>query len=115
MAKTIQLSAELATKVGQLRAKIAALKEEEENLCGELKEAMAKEGIDEYAPKGSPYKLVYSESERPQVKWKEVAETFAKKLFGGKWRKELKKEADSYGTEPVCTLRVEPNEKYKPE
>jgi hypothetical protein len=107
----MKLSADVVTKLALLKADIATKQKEEKELVAELKAAMEAEELQEYAPKHSPYKLIFNSYERSSVSWKDEWKTLAKKMFGSQWKIKETELTENSKTE-IKSLNVEPNERY---
>ncbi len=105
-------TSDVVTELAQLRSNIASMQKDEKELTQKLKDQMLEEGLTEFAPKHSPYKLICSEEDRASVAWKEEWIKLAKDKFGKTWKKVMTKLQQSSETE-VVKLRVEPNENYE--
>ena len=108
----MKLTPKVVTELTQLRANIKDLQTKEKRLTESLKREMNRKNLDEYAPVDSPYKLVHNEYERSRVSWHHEWKIIAKKVFGKRW-KSKEKELQEDSKEPVESLNVEPNERYK--
>ena len=107
----MKLSADVVTELAQLRANIAALQSKEKELSSGLKSAMDEKELSEYAPKDSPYKLIFNVYERASVSWKDEWKTLAKDKWGRKW-KDVEADLAKENKIEVKSLNVEPNERY---
>lgn len=110
----MKLSTEVIQELVSLRAKIKDLSEKESELTQRVKSKMEAENLEEFGPKDSPFKFVFSQFDKISVSWKSEWETVAKEVYGKKWEKEQarierrnKKWSDS--------LNISANEKYKKE
>ena len=108
----MKLSADVVTELAQLRAQIAALQSKEKELSSDLKSAMDEKELSEYAPKDSPYKLLFNVYERASVSWKDEWKKLAKDKFGKKW-KDKETDLSNESKIKVKSLNVEPNERYQ--
>jgi hypothetical protein len=107
----MKLTPDVVSELAKLRSNIKAMQKDEKELTDKLKEQMEKEELEAYAPKSSPYKLLYSEAPRSSVKWKEEWIKLAKDKFGKAWKRTMAKMQRDSETD-VVSLLVEPNENY---
>lgn len=107
--------AEATLRLSQYRAKIAALKKKEETLCDAVKDRMIELGIDEYAPRTIPLKLLKSEFEQITEGFYETIATKAyKELYGVNWEKAMERDRERYPKKHVIRLNVMAgNENYQ--
>lgn len=108
----MKLSASLITELSTLRANIAALRAEEEELTIKVKKLLKDEGLREYAPKESPLKFVWSKFERAQVKWKNEWFKLAREKWGSHTAKKKAHKISDDSKKPGDCLNIEGNENY---
>ncbi len=109
----MRLTAEIAKHYGQLKAQIKSLTEECDVMGKEIKEVMVFRKIDEFAPEGSPFKLVKTEYDSTAVEYKELAATAYRELYGKAWKAKFEKDVEAYGTKHIVKLEAKKNENWK--
>lgn len=107
--------AEAMLKLSQYRAKIAFLEKREKELCQSIKDRMIEMGIDEYAPRTVPLKLLKSEFEQITEGFYEACAIKAyKELYGVNWERALERDRERYPKKHVIRLNVlAGNENYQ--
>lgn len=123
--KPKRLTPELAEQFGQLVAKRKQLEEEEVALKPKIKKLICKSAEVEvsskkgkqgkvktytYAPKQSPYAIVYSEFQGVDVSWKQEFARLYKKLYGPR---KFKRFVDNLETKDCDKLEPKPNPNHK--
>lgn len=109
----MRLTAEIAKHYGQLKAQIKSLTEECDTLGKDIKETMVFRKIDEFAPEGSPFKLVKTEYDQTDVSYKDMAELAYRELYGKAWKAKFEKDVEGYGTKHIVKLEAKKNENWK--
>jgi len=101
--------------LSQYRAKIAHLEKKEKELCLKIKDHMQEHGMDEYAPRTVPLKLIKSEFEQITEGFYETIATKAyKELYGMLWDKAMERERERYPKKHVVRLNITAgNENYQ--
>lgn len=107
--------AEATLRLSQYRAKIASLQKKEKVLCDSVKDRMIELGIEEYAPRTLPLKLLKSEFEQITEGFYEMAAVKAyKELYGVNWEKALERDRERYPKKHVVRLNIlAGNENYQ--
>lgn len=111
----MKLSTELIQELVRLRAKKKEFEAQEKELCDSIKEKMREEGLEEFAPKDSPFMLQFQKVEKTLFSWEDTAKELLKEVYKKRWGKELALRRKAAGTRPEERLLVPPNPKYKGE
>lgn len=109
----MKLTAEVAKTFGRLKARIKAATEKCEQMSTEIKAEMKHRSIDEFAPKGSPFKLVKTEYEQTSVSYEVMAQKVYRELYGRAWKAQFEKDKKSFGDKHIVRLEVQENENWK--
>jgi|HubBroStandDraft_5_1064220.scaffolds.fasta_scaffold729123_2 hypothetical protein len=109
----IELSPENVMRFVLLRARMKSITKKEKQMSAAIKEAMNMKELEELAPKESPFKLIYRESERTEADYQQMAERAYRRLYGREWVEKFDKDKEAYGKQTVVSLEVEPNERFK--
>jgi hypothetical protein len=109
----VKLTAEVAKSFGRLKARIKAATEKCEQMSKEIKAEMKHRGIDEFAPKSSPYKLVKTEYDQTSVSYETMAQKAYRELYGRAWKAQFEKDKQAFGSQHVVRLEVKENENWK--
>lgn len=103
----MRLTAVVVQQLAQIRAKLKALTQQEEVLSDDLKDRMIELGIDEFAPRNLPMKLVKLEYEQGKEGFYEaMAKKAYKELYGPRWEMQLERDRDKWPKQKVIALRV---------
>lgn len=108
----MKLTSKLAKDYATLNAKVKALELERESMCTAIKDEMRFRKIDEFAPIGSPFKLVKTEYDRTNADYEDMAIRAYRQLYGKAWKAQFEKDMASYGKTHVVSLEPKPNENW---
>lgn len=98
-----------ADRYAHLHLKRKEYKREEDELREELLPYLKRGCI----PSDGQCILVYSESERCALRWKEYATKLAKKLWPSDWKAKMNAARIKAGVDVIEEIEVRPNPKYK--
>lgn len=127
--KAKELTPELATQFGTLVAKRKELQSEEDVLKPKIKELMQEDddvtvsfsqGANgkiktySYAPRESPYELVYSEFQGTDISWKDEFKVLYEKTHGKGSFKKFARSLAQRSLKDCNKLEPRPNPNYKP-
>lgn len=110
----MKLSTDVIQELVSLRAKIKDLSEKESKLTQQVKSKMEKDHLEEFGPRDSPFKFVFSQFRKISVSWKSEWQTMAKEVYGKKWEKEQAR-IERRNKQWSDSLTIPVNEKYKKE
>ena len=110
----MRLTSSVVLELAQLRAKIKALQQKEEDLCLDIKDRMIELEIDEFAPTAVPMKLVKLEYDQTKGFWRAMAENAFKGLYGPRWRVHLEQQREKFPRKHIVSIHIAAgNENYK--
>src|SRR4051812_8462823 len=108
----MKLTLEVVEELAQIKADLSRLEKRESTIVEGIKKEMYHRRIDEFAPKGCPYKLVYSQFKRAAVSWKDEWITLAKEIYGKNKYEKVEAKITAASKVPASSLNLELNENY---